>query len=82
LAVEAQLAPQELQVDLIKASTTNLAEGSDDDKEFERRIRVAELAMKEKEMEAKNRKVQAETKNLDANNQAEQKLMEMLNNGL
>jgi UDP:flavonoid glycosyltransferase YjiC (YdhE family) len=38
--------------------------------------------MKEKEMEAKNRKVQAETKNLDANNQAEQKLMEMLNNGL
>jgi len=82
LSVEAQLAPQELQVDLIRASTTNLDEGSDDEKEFERRIRVAELAMKEKEMETRNAKMEAETKNLSANNEAEKKLMEMLNNGI
>ena len=53
-AVEAQLAPQELQIDKINAITRNLREGDDDDKEFERRLKVAETLLKEKEIESKN----------------------------
>ena len=60
---EAQAIPEKLRIDLIKASTTNLNEGSDDEKEFEKRIRVAELMLQEKKIdnekeakEAKERK--------------------------
>jgi hypothetical protein len=52
--VESQLAPQELQIDKINAITRNLHEGDDDDKEFERRLKVAETLLKEKEIESKN----------------------------
>ena len=39
--------------DRIKAISTNIREGNDDDKEFERRVKVAELLLKEKEVDAK-----------------------------
>ena len=48
--VEALLAPQELEIDKIEAITRNLKEGDEDDKEFERRLRIADLALKEKGM--------------------------------
>ena len=48
--VEAQLAPQELEIEKIEAITRNLREGDEDDKEFERRLKVAEVAIKEKAM--------------------------------
>ena len=48
--VEATLAPQELEIDRINAVTKNLKEGDADDKEFERRLKVADLALKEKGM--------------------------------
>ena len=47
-AIEAQLAPQELEIEKIEAITRNLREGDEDDKEFERRLKVAEVALKEK----------------------------------
>ena len=53
LAVEAQLAPQEVEIDKIKAITTNIRQGEEDDKEFERRIRVADLMLKEKQIDMK-----------------------------
>ena len=53
-AVESQLAPKELEIDKINAITRNLREGDDDDKEFERRMKVAETLLKEKEIESKN----------------------------
>ena len=46
--IDAQLAPQELEIDKISAITRNLQAGDQDDKEFERRLRVAEVALKEK----------------------------------
>ena len=39
LTMEAQAIPQELEIDRIKAITTNLQAGTADDKEFERRIK-------------------------------------------
>ncbi len=50
LSVEAQLAPQELEIDKIKAATVNLQPGNQDDKEFERRLRVADMQLKEKRL--------------------------------
>jgi hypothetical protein len=47
-AVDAELAPEELEIDKIEAITRNLKEGDEDDKEFERRMRIAEVALKEK----------------------------------
>ena len=50
---DAQLAPQELEIDQIEAITRNLQAGDQDDKEFERRLKVAQTLLKEKEIEAK-----------------------------
>jgi len=53
LAVEAQLAPQELQIDVVNAVTRNMKEGNEDDKEFERRLKVADRLLKESELKGK-----------------------------
>ena len=53
LAVESQIAPQELQIDMINAITRNLKEGDQEDKEFERRLKVADRLLKERQVEAK-----------------------------
>ena len=53
LAIEAQLAPQELQIDVVNAVTRNLKEGNEDDKEFERRLKVADRLLKETELRGK-----------------------------
>jgi len=50
---DAQIAPQELEIDKIEAITRNLQAGDQDDKEFERRLKVANTLLKEKEIEAK-----------------------------
>jgi len=57
LAVESQLAPQELQIDVVNAVTRNLREGSEDDKEFERRLKVADRLLKESEIKGKQANV-------------------------
>ena len=54
-AVETQLAPEELQVDKINAITRNLQAGDEDDKEFERRLKVANALLKESEIEGKRK---------------------------
>ena len=48
--VEAQLEPQEVEIKKIEAITRNLQAGDQDDKEFERRLKVAEVALKEKQV--------------------------------
>ena len=53
LAVEAQIAPQELEIDLINAATRNLREGDQEDKEFERRLKVADRLLKKRQLEAR-----------------------------
>jgi len=49
-AIETQLAPQELEIEKIEAITRNLREGDEDDKEFDRRMKIAEVALKEKNL--------------------------------
>jgi hypothetical protein len=53
LAAEAQAVPVELEIDRINAVTRNLKEGDAEDREFERRMRLAETLIKEREMESK-----------------------------
>jgi hypothetical protein len=53
LAAEAAVVPQELEIDKINAVTRNLREGDQDDKEFERRMKVADTLIKEKQIEGK-----------------------------
>jgi hypothetical protein len=45
--VDAELAPQGIEIELIEAITRNLREGDEDDKEFERRMKIGQLAIKE-----------------------------------
>jgi hypothetical protein len=53
LAAEAQAVPVELEIDRINAVTRNLKEGDQEDKEFERRMRVADTLLKNKAIEGK-----------------------------
>ena len=53
LSAEAAVVPQELEIEKINAITKNLKDGTEDDKEFERRMRVAETLIKEKQVEGK-----------------------------
>jgi hypothetical protein len=53
LSAEAQAVPIELEIDRISAVTRNLKEGDAEDKEFERRMKLAETLIKEREMESK-----------------------------
>ena len=53
LAAEAQAVPQELEIDRIKAITTNIKEGDADDKEFQKRLKISEQLLKEREVAVK-----------------------------
>ena len=53
LSIEAQSIPQELEIDRIKAITTNLQAGTEDDKEFQRRIEMSKQMLKEREIAVK-----------------------------
>ena len=79
LAAEAAVVPQELEIDKINAITRNLKEGDQDDREFERRMRVAETLLKEREVQAKEKGNQQVEKRGEETRQAEQMLMQRLN---
>ena len=53
-AIETQLAPEELQIEKIEAITRNLKEGDQEDKEFERRLKVADRLLKESQLTGKS----------------------------
>jgi len=53
LSAEAQVVPQELEIDRIKAVTANIKKGDGDDKEFEKRLKIAEQLRKEREVAVK-----------------------------
>ena len=52
-AMETQLLPEELQIEKLEAITRNLKEGDEEDKEFERRLKVADALLKERQIEGK-----------------------------
>jgi hypothetical protein len=60
IAVEAQAIPQELEIDRIKAVTTNLDKGDADDKEFQRRLEISKQLLKEREVAVKEANVAKE----------------------
>ena len=53
LAAEASVVPQELEIDRIKAVTANLKTGDADDKEFQKRLKISEQLLKEREVAVK-----------------------------
>jgi hypothetical protein len=56
ISMEAQVIPMELEIDRIKAATVNLQAGNADDKEFERRLKISEQLLKEREIAVKEEK--------------------------
>ncbi len=74
-AAEAQVVEYEAQTDRIKAIATNLQDGDADEKEFQKRVRVAELMLKEKQIDSKdkaNANAQTDSRNLGQPQQANQ----------
>jgi hypothetical protein len=63
ISIEAQIAPQELEIDKINAITRNLKEGDSEDKEFERRLKIADRLLKERELEGKSPNVNDANRN-------------------
>jgi hypothetical protein len=55
---EAQAVPQELEIDRIKAVTANLQAGDADDKEFQKRLKISEQLLKEREVAVKESNTQ------------------------
>ena len=55
LATEADIIPEELEIDKLKAITANIRQGTQDDKEFEKRLKLADRLLKEREISAKER---------------------------
>ena len=78
LTVEAQAVPEELEIDKINAITRNLKEGDADDREFERRMRVAEAMLKEREVLVKEGSNKQQEERDKETRQAEQMLMQRL----
>ena len=56
MQVEAQAIPQETEIARIKAVTTNLQAGDQDDKEFQKRLKISEQLLKEREIAVKEAK--------------------------
>ena len=59
LGMEAQAIPQELEIDRIKAVTSNLKAGDADDKEFQKRLEISKQLLKEREIAVKEGNVEA-----------------------
>ena len=57
-SVESQMLPQELEIDKLKAITTNIRQGEEDDREFERRLKIADRLLKEKDIDNKAQRPQ------------------------
>ena len=56
MQVEAQAIPQETEIARIKAVTTNLQAGDEDDKEFQKRLEISKQLLKEREVAVKEGK--------------------------
>ena len=64
--VEAQNIPLELEIKKIDAITDSLQKGDEDDKEFERRLRIAEIALKERELNDRSEVAKATSQKREA----------------
>ena len=78
LNVEARSIPAELEIEKMEAITRNLREGTEDDKEFERRLKVADLTLKEKDVKIKEMLAKSQKEEKDKNQQVESQLLDRL----
>jgi len=78
LKVEAQLMPAELEVSKMKAVTTNLNAGNADDREFEKRLKIADLKLREDADRRKNEREDRKEARESKPNVAEDALMAQL----
>ncbi len=60
-AAEAKAVPEETEIAKIEAITRNINQGTQDDGEFAKRLQIAEIALKEKESNRKDKQLAAET---------------------
>ena len=79
-AVEAQIAPEEAKAKVIAALSNNLDENNEA-KDFERRVKLAELALKEKEIDSNLRVVELQNQQKQGENAVFQDLMKDTANG-
>ena len=77
-AVESQMLPQELEIDKLKAVTTNIKAGTEDDREFERRLKIADMLIKEKQVSLQEQSMSAQKMKEESSAQMEQQLMQRL----
>jgi hypothetical protein len=82
LLTEAQLMPQEVQAKVISASTKNLPSGNEAN-EFDKRVKIAELMLKEADIKNKNKIVELQMADkLNAQSKVKQDFLTKLTDGL
>jgi hypothetical protein len=82
LMTEAQLMPQETQAKIISATTKNLPTGSES-AEFDKRVKIAELMLKEADMKNKSKMVELQMADkLNAQSKVKQDFLTKLTDGL
>jgi xanthine dehydrogenase iron-sulfur cluster and FAD-binding subunit A len=82
LLTEAQLMPQEVQAKVISASTKNLPSGNESN-EFDKRVKIAELMLKEADIKNKNKIVELQMADkLSAQSKVKQDFLTKLTDGL
>jgi hypothetical protein len=77
-AVEAQLEPQEIEIKKIDAITRNLEKGNEDDREFERRLKIANIALKERDLDMRDKQFSREKEQQGEAQANEQALIQRL----
>lgn len=75
---EAEAVPFELEVQKIRAATMNLDDGIEDDKEFARRLQIADMVLRERDLDIKEAQAQKVTAQGQQSNAVEQALMQKL----
>jgi len=78
LTVEAQAIPAELELKKIDVATKNLKQGEAEDKEFNRRLQIADLRLKEKDLEIKEKSVENQRMAAAKEKETEDMLMQQL----
>jgi hypothetical protein len=82
LLTEAQLMPQEVQAKVIASTTKNLPAGNESN-EFDKRVKIAELMLKEADMKNKSKMVELQMADkLNAQSQVKQDFLTKLTDGL
>jgi len=80
LQAETQAVPIKLENDRIRAISSNLQVGSQDDKEFEKRAKLAELVLKEREIASKEAIVSKQMADKEMQNQKDTNLLKTITN--